>query len=82
MSDIAELLKVEPENGYANKPVRNSMFLTAVTPHVGRSRTNSKSVSNIADDIKKDSVALEEENSLLKIPAMELAADLVSIFER
>eukprot|EP00794_Sanderia_malayensis_P018071 gene18071-19880_t len=79
MSDVAELLKVVPENGCVNKPVRNSMFLTAVTPkHLSRTSTASKSGSNLVDkEGKKDSVALDEDSSVFKIPAMELAADLL-----
>ncbi len=76
ISDVAQLLKVIPENGHASKPIRNSMFLTVAG--ASRSRLNSKSVSHDADSHKEDAVALEEESEMMKIPAMELAADLVS----
>ena len=73
MSDLADLLKVIPENGHANKPARNSMLLTPVSPlGGGRSRCNSKSIV----DAKKDSVDVVDVKQTP--PAMELAADLVS----
>ena len=73
MSDVAELLKAAPENGHANKPVRNSMLLTA-SP-IGRSRTDSKSIG----DIKKDASCTDDYNEKVNPPAMELAADLVCL---
>ena len=73
MSDVADLLKIVPENGHANKPVRNSMLMTA-TP-LGRSRTNSKSIG----DMKKDSTSMDRIDDKLYPPAMELAADLVRL---
>ena len=71
MSDVADLLKISPENGHTNKQARNSMLLTA-SP-LGRSRTNTRSIG----DLKKDSISLDHYENEVKPPAMELAADLV-----
>jgi len=71
MSDVADLLKISPENGHTNKQARNSMLLTA-SP-LGRSRTNTRSIG----DLKKDSSSIDNVENEVKPPAMELAADLL-----
>ncbi|XP_065070584.1 myotubularin-related protein 5-like [Rhopilema esculentum] len=76
MSDVADLLKLAPENGHANKPVRNSVLLTPIVSQASstRGRTSSRSIS----DMKKDSLSLDEISEKAPPPAMELAADLLS----
>ena len=75
MSDVADLLKLSPENGHANKPVRNSVLLTPIVSQASstRGRSSSRSIS----DMKKDSLSLDEIGEKAPPPAMELAADLV-----